>query len=141
METTNQDKKEIGGRNGGGGGGGSADVGGGGEGVPESSGYKQKASAFVRGARNLVSMHQKKARFKDESFDLDLTYITDRIIAMSFPATGLEAMYRNKLDDVAAMLKEKHGDNFMIINCAEKSYDSSNLCDQVLDFGWPVFPE
>lgn len=107
------------------------------DGAPEPSSYKQKASAFVRGARNLVSMHQKKARFKDESFDLDLTYITDRIIAMSFPATGLEAMYRNKLDDVAAMLKEKHGDKFMIINCAEKSYDSTNLCDQVLDFGWP----
>lgn len=102
-----------------------------------SGGYKQQASAFVRGARHLISKHQRKARFIDESFDLDLTYITDRIIAMSFPATGIEATYRNKLEDVAAMLKEKHGDNFLIINCAEKSYETDNLCNQVLDFGWP----
>jgi hypothetical protein len=77
------------------------------DGEEKGAGYKQKASAFVKSARHLISKHQRKARFIDESFDLDLTYITDRIIAMSFPATGMEATYRNKLDDVAAMLKEK----------------------------------
>ena len=49
-----------------------------------------------------------------EEFDLDLTYITERIIAMSFPATGMESTYRNSLKDVAKMLKTKHQENYMV---------------------------
>lgn len=29
------------------------------------------------------------------SFDIDITYITDRVLAMSVPAVGVEAVYRN----------------------------------------------
>ena len=41
-----------------------------------------------------------KNRYKEGKFNLDLTYITKRIIAMSFPATGVESTYRNDLHDV-----------------------------------------
>ena len=50
----------------------------------------------------------------NEEFDLDLTYITERIIAMSFPATGMESAYRNSLKDVAKMLKTKHQESYMV---------------------------
>jgi phosphatidylinositol-3,4,5-trisphosphate 3-phosphatase/dual-specificity protein phosphatase PTEN len=34
--------------------------------------------------------------------ELDLTYITDRIIAMAYPASGfIESTYRNSIKDVA----------------------------------------
>ncbi|XP_078621906.1 tensin-3-like isoform X34 [Branchiostoma floridae x Branchiostoma japonicum] len=82
-----------------------------------------------------------RGQYGDDSFDLDLTYITERIIAMSFPAGGLESTYRNNLKDVAKMLQTKHGDNYMIFNVSEKRYDISKLntqgCPDVLDFGWP----
>ena len=31
---------------------------------------------------------------------MDLTYITSRLIAMSYPAEGLESAYRNHVEDV-----------------------------------------
>ena len=48
--------------------------------------------------RALVSTN--KVRLKAGDFNLDLTYITNRIIAMGFPAEGFEGMYRNRKQDI-----------------------------------------
>lgn len=40
----------------------------------------------------------KKNRLKDGTYNLDLTYVTKRIIAMSFPGEGLSGFYRNPID-------------------------------------------
>jgi len=45
-----------------------------------------------------------KNRFDEEGFDLDLTYITPRVIAMSFPASGVESLYRNNLSKVSKFI-------------------------------------
>ena len=45
--------------------------------------------------RSLVS--KKKRRFISKGFNLDLTYVTPRVIAMGYPTTGAEAIYRNPL--------------------------------------------
>lgn len=47
------------------------------------------ATAIVRG---LVS--KKKLRFQEEGFDLDLTYITPRLIALGAPSEGTDAAFR-----------------------------------------------
>ena len=57
--------------------------------------------------RTLVSA--KKKRLVDKDFNLDLTYITNNIIAMGYPATGTESSIRNNKDDVVKFLKQKHG--------------------------------
>jgi hypothetical protein len=78
-----------------------------------------------------MGRRQKKNRYHDDRYDLDLTYITPRIIAMSFPASGLEATYRNSVEDVGAFLTERHGEGALIVNVAEKSYPAEGMCNQV----------
>ena len=83
--------------------------------------------------KTLVS--KKKIRYKENGFDLDLTYINgkcihsqhlilwdrlnylikylhgftlDRVIAMGFPSENVESIYRNSLDEVRKLLEEKH---------------------------------
>ena len=48
--------------------------------------------------RKLVS--GKRVRFEQDGVNLDLTYITSRVIAMSYPSSGFESMYRNPVGDV-----------------------------------------
>jgi len=49
--------------------------------------------------RTIVS--GKKIRTKEKNYNLDLTYITPRVIAMSFPGSGIEITYRNNIDEVS----------------------------------------
>ena len=41
-----------------------------------------------------------KHRFKENGYNLDLTYVCPRIVAMSYPASGVEKIYRNSIDQV-----------------------------------------
>lgn len=50
----------------------------------------------------------------EEGYELDLTYITERIIAVSFPAGCSEETYLHNLQEVTRMLKSKHGDNYLV---------------------------
>jgi len=56
--------------------------------------------------KRLVS--KKKRRFETEEFDLDLSYITKRIIAMGYPSGGFEALYRNSISDITRFFKIEH---------------------------------
>ena len=72
---------------------------------------KAKANIFKR----LVS--KKKRRLQTEYYDLDMAYITERVIGMGFPAYGCERFYRNTLEDTKAYLDRYH-----------KVYKIYNLC-------------
>lgn len=50
----------------------------------------------------------------EEGYELDLTYITERIIAVSFPRGCTEEIYSHNLKDVTRMLKSKHADNYLV---------------------------
>ncbi|GCC47373.1 hypothetical protein chiPu_0031450, partial [Chiloscyllium punctatum] len=50
----------------------------------------------------------------EENSDLDLTYITERIISVSYPRGAEEQSFRANLREVAQMLMSKHGENYLV---------------------------
>lgn len=62
--------------------------------------------------RNLVS--KQRRRMLVDGYDLDMSYITDRVLAMSFPAERMRAMYRNPLWQVKSVLDMRHQDHYKV---------------------------
>ncbi|CAC5403682.1 unnamed protein product [Mytilus coruscus] len=63
---------------------------------------------FKKVTRRIIS--QNKRRYVKEGFDLDLCYITERVIAMSFPSSGVRALYRNPIGDSLNYFGERRTD-------------------------------
>ncbi|CEH14902.1 related to phosphatidylinositol--trisphosphate 3-phosphatase pten [Ceraceosorus bombacis] len=90
--------------------------------------------------RHLVS--GAKARHVDDELgvDLDLVYLTDRLILMAWPGSGLEALYRNPRNDVRRFLEKRHGPRYRVYNLVpryENSYESWEFYEQVSRFPFP----
>ena len=83
--------------------------------------------------RGLVS--KKKIRYQLDGYDLDLTYITDSIIAMGFPSIGAEAYYRNRMEVVETFFASNHPKHYKIYNlCEERTYGIARFEGQVARF-------
>ena len=75
-----------------------------------------KKANFIK---RLVS--KKKRRYQDEDFDLDMSYITEKVIAMGFPSTGIQKLYRNSITDILKFFNLRHNNQVKIYNlCLEK---------------------
>ncbi|CAA0840992.1 PTEN 2 [Striga hermonthica] len=92
-------------------------------------------------ARHIVS--QNKRRYQEGGFDLDMTYITENIIAMGFPAGDLssglfgyfEGFYRNHMEEVIKFFETHHKGNYKVYNlCSERLYDASLFEGKVASF-------
>ncbi|XP_063570848.1 phosphatidylinositol 3,4,5-trisphosphate 3-phosphatase TPTE2-like isoform X1 [Pongo abelii] len=80
--------------------------------------------------RRLVS--ENKRRYTRDGFDLDLTYVTERIIAMSFPSSGRQSFYRNPIVEVVQFLENKHPNHYRVYNlCSETAYDPKHFHNRV----------
>eukprot|EP00457_Paulinella_chromatophora_P000466 gb/GEZN01000466.1/.p1 GENE.gb/GEZN01000466.1/~~gb/GEZN01000466.1/.p1 ORF type:complete len:733 (-),score=117.40 gb/GEZN01000466.1/:324-2522(-) len=86
--------------------------------------------------RTKISKHRKRFVAEDGT-SLDLTYITPRVIAMGFPSSGVEAVYRNPLESVVLMLNKYHSNKYQIFNLTFRQYDYSRFENRVMDFGFP----
>ncbi|XP_049979739.1 tensin-1 isoform X7 [Alexandromys fortis] len=84
-----------------------------------------------------LSRNMSVSRAMEDSCELDLVYVTERIIAVSFPSAANEENFRSNLREVAQMLKSKHGGNYLLFNLSEQRPDITKLHAKVLEFGWP----
>ncbi|CAI4226849.1 unnamed protein product [Auanema sp. JU1783] len=83
--------------------------------------------------RKIVS--QNRRRHQTDGFDLDLSYITDRIIAMGYPADTAEAVYRNSMNDTREFLEKNHKDHYKVFNLRGLyAYDPSKFHNRVRFF-------
>uniref|UniRef100_A0A8C1BCX8 Tensin 1 n=1 Tax=Cyprinus carpio carpio TaxID=630221 RepID=A0A8C1BCX8_CYPCA len=73
----------------------------------------------------------------EESNEVDLVYITERIIALSFTGATEEHRYSVHLREVTSMLRSKHQQHYLLLNLSEWRHDITKQNPKVLDFGWP----
>eukprot|EP01102_Stenamoeba_stenopodia_P016436 TRINITY_DN5749_c1_g1_i1.p1 TRINITY_DN5749_c1_g1~~TRINITY_DN5749_c1_g1_i1.p1 ORF type:complete len:434 (-),score=98.64 TRINITY_DN5749_c1_g1_i1:68-1204(-) len=74
-------------------------------------------------------------RFQEDGFDLDLAYVTPRLIVMSVPAVNLESFYRNDLKEVARFFNTRHRDHYLIFNmCEEREYPTDKFDGRVIRY-------
>ncbi|OMO56610.1 hypothetical protein CCACVL1_26429 [Corchorus capsularis] len=109
------------------------------KGIVDSS--RSAVKAVQNKARHIVS--QNKRRYQEGEFDLDMTYITENIIAMGFPAGDLssgllgffEGLYRNHMEEVIKFFETHHKGRYKVYNlCSERLYDASLFQGKVASF-------
>ena len=79
-----------------------------------------------------------RTRYVDEEFDLDLTYVTERVIAMAFPGEDAIGQYsvliRNNLRTVKRFLDKRHPGRYCVFNlCQEKRYAAAKFDGNVVE--------
>eukprot|EP00457_Paulinella_chromatophora_P001792 gb/GEZN01001794.1/.p1 GENE.gb/GEZN01001794.1/~~gb/GEZN01001794.1/.p1 ORF type:complete len:877 (+),score=112.48 gb/GEZN01001794.1/:93-2723(+) len=98
--------------------------------LPESMAKKGTVSNKIRG-----KVSKKKLRFKEDGYDLDLTYITPRLLAMGYPSEGVEGAYRNSLKDVQSFFTRRHPQAYRLYNlCSERKYDPTKFQNSVIRY-------
>nr|XP_045004927.1 putative tyrosine-protein phosphatase auxilin isoform X2 [Jaculus jaculus] len=70
--------------------------------------------------------------------DLDFTYVTSRIIVMSFPMDNVDIGFRNQVDDIRSFLDSRHLDHYTVYNLSPKSYRTAKFHSRVSECSWPI---
>lgn len=78
-----------------------------------------------RRLQRAVSNTKRRFLDRDTNFDLDLTYVADRLLSLSLPCIE-NAPYRNDMRDVARFFATRHYGSFIILNLCEPHEEGGN---------------
>ena len=85
--------------------------------------------------RSVVS--GKRIRLQEHGYNLDISYITPRILAMSYPAERfVQKLYRNDINTVASYMNDKHENNYWVFNLSGIEYDTKPFNGRVSIHQW-----
>ncbi|CEF68330.1 SH2 domain and PTB/PI domain and Pleckstrin homology-like domain and Tensin phosphotyrosine-binding domain and Tensin phosphatase, C2 domain-containing protein [Strongyloides ratti] len=68
---------------------------------------------------------------------VEITEITKRIFAWTFPKHGSDSSYRQSIKEVSESFKKKYREKYKVINVSQKRSDLGRSNPNVLEFGWP----
>jgi phosphatidylinositol-3,4,5-trisphosphate 3-phosphatase/dual-specificity protein phosphatase PTEN len=80
----------------------------------------------IKSLRHLVSGAKARTVDAETGTDLDLVYLTPRLIIMAWPGSGVEVLYRNNRRHVRRFLDTKHGEHYRIFNLVPRT---ENTCE------------
>ena len=79
-----------------------------------------------------------KHRMMSENKCLDISKITPRMYAMSYPSDNFfESMYHNNQDDIADYLNKNHPKKYLIFNLSGIPYQVEKFNNSVINYYWP----
>ncbi|XP_031430872.1 putative tyrosine-protein phosphatase auxilin isoform X4 [Clupea harengus] len=79
-------------------------------------------------------MHQVATYTKGE---LDIAYITSRIIVMTYPSSAVEMGYANHVEDMRSFLDSRHADHYTVFNLSQRNYRGAKFSNRVSECNWP----
>nr|XP_043900824.1 putative tyrosine-protein phosphatase auxilin isoform X3 [Solea senegalensis] len=79
-------------------------------------------------------MHQVATYTKGE---LDIAYITSRIIVMTYPAESVQIGYQNHVEDMRSFLDSRHADHYTVFNLSQRNYRGAKFSNRVSECNWP----
>jgi phosphatidylinositol-3,4,5-trisphosphate 3-phosphatase/dual-specificity protein phosphatase PTEN len=79
----------------------------------------------------------KRRRYQDKDFNLDLSFITDRVIGMSYPAhTWKEKIYRNDIELVAKFFDNRYPGCYKIYNMSNRPILECKFKGEIESYSW-----
>ncbi|XP_072293953.1 auxilin isoform X3 [Eucyclogobius newberryi] len=79
-------------------------------------------------------MHQVATYTKGE---LDIAYITSRIIVMTYPAESVQIGHQNHVEDIRSFLDSRHADHYTVFNLSQRNYRGAKFSNRVSECNWP----
>ncbi|XP_068445767.1 auxilin isoform X3 [Clinocottus analis] len=79
-------------------------------------------------------MHQVATYTKGE---LDIAYITSRIIVMTYPAESVQIGCQNHVEDIRSFLDSRHADHYTVFNLSQRNYRGAKFSNRVSECNWP----
>ncbi|XP_018561064.1 tensin isoform X3 [Anoplophora glabripennis] len=101
--------------------------------------HKMLRSTSYNGFGEALTSQPRSSRGNSNiSGGMDLSYVTERIISMWFPSSTTAHSYRQGQQQAAHMLRNKHGDNYMVFNLSEPKRALRSEHKHVKEVGWAL---